>query len=216
MVWLKKKPWEEGSAAEKTGIRGVVSRLGKGPLHECTKCISKRPCLLQPGLSFPAAFVPRSIIVTPGGRARLFRALFKAPPPSGGACGPDRDEEEGLHQDQGKLTRGLMPLSSCVAPARTHQAVYVSLPVNSPPPPSASHKSSLLGVCLGTSARTGKEWGRGGEARGTWRPRSGSGWRSGERRAAGICALRRVSARVGCVSAWVRAWCVWMPLPSWI
>lgn len=63
-----------------------------------------RGCCSQDSPS-PAAFVPRSIIVTPGGRARLFCALFKAPLLFFWWClwtGPG-DEEEGLHQ--GKLTR---------------------------------------------------------------------------------------------------------------
>lgn len=114
----------------------------------------------SPDSSSPAVSVPGSLIVTPGGRAHLFCALFKAPPPFflGGGClwaGPGNwgkcvwgGGAGGMHQR--RLT--LAPLSFCVAPSRTRQTVYVSLPVNSPPPPTASHKSSLLGVCLGTSA----------------------------------------------------------------
>lgn len=122
----------------------------------------------------------------------------------------------------------LMSLGSCVAPSRTRQTVYVSLPVNYPPPPIPACSTQVLIVGgLPGHFRLGwenlEEWGGGGEAGGAGRPRCGSRLvlsgrgRSAERRGAGIGELRRLSPRVGCAAAWVGGCvCIWMPAHTWV
>lgn len=149
-----------------------------------------------------AGSVPRSIAVTPGARARVSLALFKAPfsPPNWWCWWPDAGGVGGASLHEGKLLReagapwllrGLLPAPPdcvCFAP-------------DSSPPPTASHKSSLLGVWLGTSAWAGRVR-RDGEgvgspgALGAAAQSVAGGARRGERPGAGISALGQGSASV--------------------